>query len=817
MPRSPLSLSPSVLTVLALACASTACKGDAVAQLVSLAALEPGEDCAQGGIAIHTGDDTDENGTLDAAEVKVTEVVCNGEAAPPAPPGSLFTTTDLPEGDETCEYGGIRIEYGLDDGAGGGTAGDGILQEGEVDASEYACTPAPAWDVAEPIPPAGAGQFTVDFTGGAGTTGQGGDGGEIEIGTDGGEGGLGGGHVLVWSTGTADASFTMPTVGAYLGEDPAEVAADTVVTLLTSGTAPSAAVLDPGELFQEQIDGCPLYLWDGTSQSRITGLHVAAGATLTLPQVQGSGAAVCFEEDLHNEGGLTAAGSAIDIDADSYIGAAGSTISAPGARVDLQIEHLFVNAGTIDASGAASQGGGFIDIDADLGIRNSGDLLARGGDTATEGTAGGAGGGVSLEVESDASLSGGLYQSGLIDVSGGDGPLRGGAGGTVDFEVYGADIRSFGAIEASGGDGSCENPPPPATPTCVAGGDAAFWAIQMYAYSGSIYHDGAITADGGANLSGEGGWGGGIELYASDDLYANFLRSATSPPSIHLSGDLSARGGASVDGGEGGRLYVEVAKGDARGASQIVLYGYTSLTAPGGDGAAGGQGGHVEIENPCPYSSTPPVGGVINQADIDISGGAADGVSGRGGTAGYVDLMACTQSWVNHIGGSTLLNEGTIDARGGPGTDYDSGNGGDVYMEAFDGVENTAPIDVGGGDGAEGGSGGLVFIDVASGSLTNTAAILAAGGDGSDDIRFGGDGGEVTMYGASASNSGDLDVHGGDGGTFGGDGGEIDIFGADLASTQTGALDVSPGAGDPAGLPGNAHLDGANITEDALP
>jgi hypothetical protein len=51
---------------------------------------------------------------------------------------SLTKTTSEPAG-ANCANGGQKIETGLDDGDGGGTANDGILQSGEVDSTSYVC------------------------------------------------------------------------------------------------------------------------------------------------------------------------------------------------------------------------------------------------------------------------------------------------------------------------------------------------------------------------------------------------------------------------------------------------------------------------------------------------------------------------------------------------------------------------------------------------------------------------------------------------------------------------------------------------------
>lgn len=67
-----------------------------------------------------------------------------GTQGPPGDSGddgfnSLVTVTPEPVGNR-CQVAGVFIQTGLDDGAGGGTPNDGILQPGEVDDSAYACT-----------------------------------------------------------------------------------------------------------------------------------------------------------------------------------------------------------------------------------------------------------------------------------------------------------------------------------------------------------------------------------------------------------------------------------------------------------------------------------------------------------------------------------------------------------------------------------------------------------------------------------------------------------------------------------------------------
>jgi hypothetical protein len=51
---------------------------------------------------------------------------------------SLINIVDEAGGDN-CTAGGVKIETGLDNGDGDGTANDGILQSGEIDSTEYVC------------------------------------------------------------------------------------------------------------------------------------------------------------------------------------------------------------------------------------------------------------------------------------------------------------------------------------------------------------------------------------------------------------------------------------------------------------------------------------------------------------------------------------------------------------------------------------------------------------------------------------------------------------------------------------------------------
>lgn len=111
--------------------------------LISIVAEPAGANCPDGGQKILTGLDDGaggsiaDDGLLQAGEVKATAFICNG------PDGSSGTGSVVKVSPEApgahCANGGQRIDAGLDNGDGGGTAGDGILQNGEIDTTSYIC------------------------------------------------------------------------------------------------------------------------------------------------------------------------------------------------------------------------------------------------------------------------------------------------------------------------------------------------------------------------------------------------------------------------------------------------------------------------------------------------------------------------------------------------------------------------------------------------------------------------------------------------------------------------------------------------------
>ncbi|XXX78003.1 hypothetical protein WMF30_04420 [Sorangium sp. So ce134] len=139
MPRGrPLLLAPWLLAV-ALAnggCGSdgpSAPDGEAGALAARVEDEPPGANCPGGGRAIHEGRDDDGDGALDPGEIDTTEYVCAGQGELP---DLLTTQAEEPPG-EPCPHGGTAVRSGLD------LDGDGVLDAAEVSETTYVCAGAP--------------------------------------------------------------------------------------------------------------------------------------------------------------------------------------------------------------------------------------------------------------------------------------------------------------------------------------------------------------------------------------------------------------------------------------------------------------------------------------------------------------------------------------------------------------------------------------------------------------------------------------------------------------------------------------------------
>jgi ELWxxDGT repeat protein len=95
-----------------------------------------GSNCANGGTRIDVGVDDNSNGVLEASEIDQTQYVCDGGSSN----NTMLTSISSPPSNMGCDAGGRVIAHGLDNGDGGGTYANGVLETGEIDSSTTFCS-----------------------------------------------------------------------------------------------------------------------------------------------------------------------------------------------------------------------------------------------------------------------------------------------------------------------------------------------------------------------------------------------------------------------------------------------------------------------------------------------------------------------------------------------------------------------------------------------------------------------------------------------------------------------------------------------------
>jgi hypothetical protein len=98
--------------------------------MVEVNTEDAGVNCPSGGISVCAGFDSDEDGTLSQSEVTSRAYVCNAEVGQ----SSLIRLLAEPAG-ANCVRGGTKVQSGLD------TNGSGMLDEAEVQYTQYVCNP----------------------------------------------------------------------------------------------------------------------------------------------------------------------------------------------------------------------------------------------------------------------------------------------------------------------------------------------------------------------------------------------------------------------------------------------------------------------------------------------------------------------------------------------------------------------------------------------------------------------------------------------------------------------------------------------------
>jgi hypothetical protein len=117
------------------------CHGsNAISSLISMSSVPAGDLCPNGGIQIHTGPDSNNDGVLSVSEIQNTKTLCNavnGSQGQQGAPGAdsvayLISQVAVPVGSQ-CQYGGTKISSGRD------TDGNAQLSPSEASATSYAC------------------------------------------------------------------------------------------------------------------------------------------------------------------------------------------------------------------------------------------------------------------------------------------------------------------------------------------------------------------------------------------------------------------------------------------------------------------------------------------------------------------------------------------------------------------------------------------------------------------------------------------------------------------------------------------------------
>ena len=109
---------------------------DGLNAIVSMTPESAGSNCANGGTRIDVGVDDNSNGVLEASEIDQTQYVCDGGSSN----NTMLTSISSPPANMGCDAGGRVIAHGLDNGDGGGTYANGVLEAGEVDSSTTFCS-----------------------------------------------------------------------------------------------------------------------------------------------------------------------------------------------------------------------------------------------------------------------------------------------------------------------------------------------------------------------------------------------------------------------------------------------------------------------------------------------------------------------------------------------------------------------------------------------------------------------------------------------------------------------------------------------------
>ncbi len=447
----------------------------------------------------------------------------------------------------------------------------------------------------------------------------GGDAGGIVIG--------GSGDLRLTVNGSVDEAFALPAIVNDFG----------VVKYTVSGSeaVPLNVPASAGGLYLSEGNG-RLYIDGGVVGLRsddleVTGLEVPKGATLNLPKWSS------FEllNDIVIEGTVTSLDPGVmrfgTVIGNLVIGSTGvvtskSTTLVVAGEIELWAGGVFINQGSIDASGAdGSERGNAIFVVGEKGFYNTGLIRA---DGSSSGTGGGHGGWIRV-IASD----GTLYSLGTLTANGGSSNSgRGGDGGEVGLSIGGltvADMKIRGVLQADGGDA-----------VNGRGGDAGVISLENKAPAGSRTLVGAkVSADGGVGDN-TGGVGGSFFVWSD----------AGRVDLVGLEG-IALNGGFGANGGGGGGFALQTRSPDGVLPSGAIT-NEVNIFANGGAGTLGGSGGGFDIRTDAPFDAAT---FITNSGNLSADGGAGITLGGPGG-----------HMYINSTGAETV-NTGVLSVAGGKG------------------------------------------------------------------------------------------------------------------------------------------------------
>ncbi len=613
-------------------------------------------------------------------------------------------------------------------------------------ASGFGCTGRQAPQPATPT-------NTISMNGGNSATGTGGSPGWLA-------GYTYGAPIIINSSGTVDASFTLPPYTSYYGANGVTISSNTIVQLNQNPVA--------GGLFMNSADNTdqiyvgsvagdsntPVTDPGDTNATAVTGLVVNQGATLTLPGNSGGNCVAVFADDLTINGlvNTTATGGNFDIEAGTSsqpVNATGnitigSSGEVDGTRTGAAGDSIYlgggtvINQGTLNANGDAGKDGGYVDMEASSYTVNTGTIEANGGDGSADG--GGSGNqGISL-----ASDYGNVYNSGYLYARGGNGSNgNGGMGGSVymigcdqaNSNGLQGDILASGLIDVSGGNGT--------------GNGGGHGLVDFHTWAqGMEYVNATINGNGGNSTgTGYGGEAAKVEFFSDGDDETNPVPSVGA---IQVDSQFNLNGGNGESSAPNSNYsgieieannYIGYLSGNYNASASVAFYTTGSIAMNAGNGYAGGgnagNGGvYLYTYSPTDYTTDAllPAGSITFQPDVSNQGGAVTDSSANsyyGGNGGLVDIEAAAYYNANlstygnnNVSGAIANITGSMNLNAGSG-----GNGGSAS------AQTVYPFQLGGAGSQE-----SVFI--AGQTVLNSGNISANGGNGQAN---GGNGGDVYM------------------------------------------------------------------------